>query len=54
MTTATVTNITDDSATSGGTITSDGGAAVTAYGVCWSKTDPTPTLDSCDGYTDDS
>lgn len=35
LTTATPINITNDSATSGGTVTSDGGAAVTARGVCY-------------------
>ena len=34
--TTAVTGITDVAATSGGTITTDGGAAVTARGVCWS------------------
>ena len=34
-TTATPINITNDSATSGGTITSDGGMAITARGVCY-------------------
>jgi uncharacterized protein (TIGR02145 family) len=42
VTTAPVTNITSNSATSGGTVTSGGGAAVTARGVCWS-TSPNPT-----------
>jgi len=41
--TAQVTAITAISATSGGTITSNGGATVTASGVCWSTT-PTPTI----------
>jgi hypothetical protein len=40
--TSAISNITQISATSGGTITSDGGAAVTARGVCWSTT-PNPT-----------
>ena len=43
VTTATVTNITQTTAISGGTVTSDGGAAVTARGVCWS-TSPNPTI----------
>ncbi len=43
LTTAIVTNITKTSATSGGTITSDGGSAITARGVCWS-TSPSPTI----------
>ena len=36
VTTATATNITQTIATSGGNITSDGGATVTSHGVCWS------------------
>jgi hypothetical protein len=44
ITTDTVTNITATSATSGGEISSDGGAAVLARGVCWSSTNPMPTL----------
>ncbi len=38
LTTASVTDITINSATAGGTITKDGGAAVTARGVCWGTT----------------
>jgi len=38
ITTTVITNIGGGSATSGGNVTSDGGAAVTAYGVCWSTT----------------
>jgi len=38
-----VTNITAISATSGGSITADGGVPVTARGVCWSSTNATPT-----------
>ncbi len=38
-----VTDITSTSATSGGTVLSDGGAAVTARGVCWS-TESAPTI----------
>jgi len=42
VTTASVTNITNSSAISGGTITTDGGALVTARGVCWgTSTNPT-------------
>jgi hypothetical protein len=42
VTTDPVTNITGTTATSGGNVTSDGGAAVTARGVCWSTaTGPT-------------
>ena len=43
LTTATVNAITQTTAQSGGNITSDGGAAVTARGVCWS-TNATPTI----------
>ncbi len=42
--TASVTALTDTTAECGGTITSDGGAAVTARGVCWS-TSPAPTIE---------
>ncbi|MGV8091357.1 MAG: hypothetical protein AB2L24_05760 [Mangrovibacterium sp.] len=42
VTTATVTSITTNSATSGGSVTNDGGATVTSRGVCWSTaTNPT-------------
>jgi len=44
VTTEEVTEITINSARSGGIITSDGGESVTARGVCWS-TDPTPKID---------
>jgi len=43
LTTANVTSISDNSATCGGNVTSDGGATVTARGVCWS-TSQNPTL----------
>jgi len=43
VTTATVSGINPTTAECGGTVTSDGGATVTARGVCWS-TDPTPTV----------
>ena len=44
LTTTAVTEITINSATSGGIITKDGGAAVTARGVCWgTTTNPTVT-----------
>jgi uncharacterized protein (TIGR02145 family) len=46
LTTATVTNITATTATSGGTISSDGGAAITARGVCWSSSADPTTSDS--------
>ncbi len=42
LTTTAVTGATGTAATSGGTITSQGGAAVTASGICWS-TSPNPT-----------
>ena len=43
VTTTAASNITDSSATTGGNVTSDGGATVTARGVCWS-TSPNPTI----------
>jgi len=43
VTTAEVSAITVTSAQCGGTIISDGGATITACGVCWSSTDPMPT-----------
>jgi uncharacterized protein (TIGR02145 family) len=43
LTTTAVSNITQTTAQSGGTITSDGGAEVTVRGVCWS-TNPMPTI----------
>lgn len=43
VTTAEVTSITSNSAVSGGNVTSDGGAAVTARGICWS-TSQNPTI----------
>ena len=45
VTTTDVTDITQNTAVSGGNVTDDGGAAVTARGVCWSK-DPNPTIDN--------
>jgi len=39
-----VTNITAASATYEGNVTSDGGATITARGLCWSLTIPTPTI----------
>lgn len=42
VTTNAITDITQTTATSGGNVTSDGGATVTARGVCWS-TSPNPT-----------
>ena len=46
ITTDTITNKTAISGTSGGNITSDGGAAVTARGVCWSLNSNPTTADS--------
>lgn len=43
LSTTTATNITQISAFAGGIITSDGGGAITAKGVCWS-TNPFPTI----------
>jgi len=43
VTTTVISNITSGSAVSGGTITSDGGAAITAQGVCWA-TSSNPTI----------
>ena len=43
VTTTAASNITDSTATSGGNVTSDGGAAVSARGVCWS-TSHNPTI----------
>jgi len=50
VTTDPVTNITATGGTSGGTVISNGGPAVTARGVCWS-TSPAPTL--TDPHTSD-
>lgn len=45
VSTLAVTGVNNDSAVSGGNITSDGGAEITAKGVCWGVT-PLPTIDS--------
>ena len=50
VTTSAVSNIGANTATSGGNVTSDGGATVTARGVCWNTTG-TPTLS--DSHTTD-
>lgn len=50
ITTAAASEITKNSAISGGEVTSDGGSPVTARGVCWS-TDSNPSLD--DNFTTD-
>jgi len=51
VTTAALTNITVITATSGGNVTSDGGATVNSRGVCW-NTSPNPTDEhyTTDGY----
>lgn len=43
VTTASVTKNTDASAVSGGNVTSEGGAPITAKGVCWNSA-PNPSL----------
>ena len=48
--TSSVSDITINSATCGGDVTSDGGATVTSRGVCWS-TSPNPTI--ADSHTSD-
>ena len=45
VTTASISNITANSATSGGNVTSNGGSTVTARGVCWS-TSQNPTINN--------
>ena len=50
VTTTVVSNIAATSATCGGNVTSDGGASVTARGVCWS-TSSNPTIS--DSHTED-
>jgi uncharacterized protein (TIGR02145 family) len=39
-----VTNISFNSATTGGVITNNGGASITQSGICWSKTNNMPTI----------
>jgi len=53
VTTNPITNITQTSATSGGNITSDGGAPISASGICWSTfQDPTTSTNfTTDGNT---
>ena len=46
ITTSAVTGLTSTAATCGGTISSDGGAAVSARGVCWSLSQNPTTADS--------
>ena len=50
VTTSTISSITYSSAVSGGNVTSDGGAAVTARGVCWNTTG---SPDFSDSHTTD-
>jgi len=50
VTTTSISNITENSAQSGGNVTDDGGAEVTARGVCWS-TSQNPTI--TDDHTTD-
>ena len=50
VTTNTVGNITETTATCGGEVTADGGVSVTARGVCWG-TNPNPTV--TDNHTSD-
>ncbi len=51
VSTTSISNLTKDSAQSGGNITADGGSNITARGVCWNQTG-NPTL--ADSYTSDS
>jgi uncharacterized protein (TIGR02145 family) len=51
VTTSFLTSVTTSSAVSGGNVTSDGGASITASGVCWS-TSPNPTADLATKTTD--
>jgi uncharacterized protein (TIGR02145 family) len=52
VTTTPVTDITENSAVSGGNVTNDGGANVTARGVVWSTT-ANPTIENNEGNTSD-
>ena len=52
VTTADITDIGDNSATSGGEVTDDGGVDVTARGVVWGEAIG-PTVDDNDGFTED-
>jgi uncharacterized protein (TIGR02145 family) len=51
--TASITNITDTSATCGGNVTNDGGATVTVKGVCWGTKQFYTISDSTDSKTND-
>ena len=44
ISTTAVSNVTTESATSGGTIINNGSALITSKGVCWSSTNQTPTI----------
>jgi hypothetical protein len=44
VTTNTISSITPTSAFGGGTVSNDGGATITAKGVCWSSTTSSPTI----------
>lgn len=44
ITTVTISSITQNSALSGGIINNDGGASISAKGVCWSSTNTQPTI----------
>ncbi|MBO4231880.1 MAG: fibrobacter succinogenes major paralogous domain-containing protein [Bacteroidales bacterium] len=51
VTTNAISNISVTTALSGGNVTDDGGATVTARGVCWSSTSTAPTI--ADSHTSD-
>ncbi|KAB1157953.1 Lcl domain-containing protein [Flavobacterium luteum] len=44
ISTTSISSISQNTANSGGTITSDGGAAITSRGICWSNTNSNPTI----------
>jgi hypothetical protein len=44
ITTTSISSISQNTASSGGTITGDGGAAITSRGVCWSSSTSSPTI----------
>ena len=46
VTTKTISSITQTTATSGGSVSNDGGATITAKGVCWSNTTSIPTINN--------
>jgi uncharacterized protein (TIGR02145 family) len=54
VSTNSISNITYTTATCGGNITTDGGASVTARGVCWSSTSFAPTIELNDKTIDGS